>query len=99
MVKRKLIWSQNAKIRLFEILDFYNDKNRSSIYSKKLYKKITKEISTLKKYPETGVKSNLESIRGLIIDAYIVFYEFNNEHVIIHTIWDSRQNPNNLKIK
>ena len=99
MVKRKLIWSQNAKIKLFEILDFFNDRNKSNKYSKKLYQKITKGVSILIKYPESGTKSDFESIRGLIIDNYIIFYELTEEFIIIHTIWDTRQNRDNLKIK
>ena len=99
MAKRKLIWSQNAKIKLFEILDYFNDRNKSKNYSRKLYRKITKGVSILNKFPETGIKSDFESIRGLIIDNYILFYELTDEFIIIHTIWDSRQNPNDLKIK
>lgn len=99
MAKRKLIWSQNAKIKLFEILDYFNDRNKSNNYSKKLYQKISKGVSILIKYPESGTKSDFESIRGLIIDNYILFYEFTDEFIIIHTIWDARQNPDKLKVK
>jgi len=77
MAKRKLIWSQNAKIKLFEILDYFNDRNKSNIYSKKLYRKISKGVSILIKQFESGIKSDFESIRGLIIDNYILFYEFH----------------------
>ncbi len=43
MVKRKIVWSHRAKIKLFEILDFYTERNKSDTYSKKLYKKFKKE--------------------------------------------------------
>jgi hypothetical protein len=39
MAKRQLIWSQVATIKLFEILDYFRERNGSDVYSKKLYKK------------------------------------------------------------
>lgn len=99
MAKRKLIWSNNAKIQLFEILDYFNERNQNSSYSKKLYKIFVKEASSLIRYPELGIKSDLSLVRGLIIDSYILFYEITPEYIIIHTIWDTRQNSVNLQIK
>jgi plasmid stabilization system protein ParE len=99
MAKRKLIWSNNAKIQLFEILDYFNGRNQNSNYSKKLYRLFVKEASTLIKHPELGIKSDLFLVRGLIVESYILFYEITSEYLIIHTIWDTRQNPVNLQIK
>ena len=99
MAKRKLIWTNSAKIQLFEILDYFNGRNQCNVYSKKLYKKFVKEASVLLVHPEIGIKSDLFSVRGLIVDNYILFYEITVEHIIIHTIWDTRQNPVNLQIK
>jgi|SRR5690554_5431941 len=98
MGKRVIIWSHKASIKLFEILDFYTKRNKSKTYSKKLYKKLKKESSLLIKQPEIGIKTDFESIRGLIVDEYILFYEITQDKIIIHTIWDYRQNPDDLKI-
>jgi plasmid stabilization system protein ParE len=99
LVRRKIIWSHRAEIKLFKILEFYSERNTSRKYSKKLYQKLNKELKILLKQPDIGIKTELESIRGLIIDDYILFYEFSNEIITIHTIWDCRQNPDNLIIK
>ncbi|HOS84574.1 MAG TPA: type II toxin-antitoxin system RelE/ParE family toxin [Bacteroidales bacterium] len=99
MGKRIIIWSHKAKIKLFEILDFYTHRNKSKFYSKKLYKKIIKQAKLLVNQPEIGIQTDFESIRGLIIDDFILFYEITQEKIIIHTIWDCRQNPDNLIIK
>jgi len=45
------------------------------------------------------MKTEIESVRGLIVADYILFYEFDKERIIVHTLWDSRQNPEELKIK
>jgi plasmid stabilization system protein ParE len=59
MAKRKIIWSQRANIKLFQILDFYAERNGNKVFSAKLYKKFKKELSLLVKQPEIGVKTDL----------------------------------------
>lgn len=99
MVKRKIIWSNKAKIKLFGILEFYTERNKSTTYSKKLYEKFSEELILLKKQPEIGIKTDFEGVRGLIIEEYILFYEIYPEMIVVHTVWDCRQNPDSLKIK
>jgi len=45
------------------------------------------------------LKTSEDTTRGLIIENYIVYYEITDDKIIIHTIWDSRQNPDNKIIK
>jgi len=99
MVKRKIIWSNKARIKFIKILEFYAEKNNSKAYSGKLYQRINKELNILIKQPDIGIKTEIEPVRGLIIDDYIIFYEYDNKTIIIHTIWDCRQNPDDLRIK
>jgi plasmid stabilization system protein ParE len=99
MAKRKIVWSDRAKKRLYGILEFYIQRNRSKSYSTKLYKLFNKEIKILLKYPDLGLKTSEESVRGLIIDTYIIYYEVTDDKIIIHTIWDCRQDPDSKIIK
>ncbi len=99
MAKRKIVWSNRAKIRLYAILDFYVVRNKSKVYSNKLQKLISKEVKLLLKQPDLGLKTSEDTTRGLIIENYIVYYEITDEKIIIHTIWDSRQNPDDKIIK
>jgi plasmid stabilization system protein ParE len=99
MAKRKIIWSHRAKIKLFEILKFYAERNHSKTYSEKLYYKFKKELKVLLKYPHLGIKTEIEDVRGLITGDYIIFYETTEKEIIVHTLWDCRQNPDDLTIK
>ena len=74
MAKRKIVWSNRAKKRLYGILEFYIERNKSKSYSIKLYKLLNKEVKLLLKYPDLGLKTSEESVRGLIIDTYIIYY-------------------------
>lgn len=99
MVKRKIVWSNRANTTLFKIFEFYNERNKSATYSKKLYKKFIKELSLLKKQPDLGVKTDIDNIRGLIVEEFILYYEIYPEMIVVHTVWGCRQNPELLKIK
>jgi toxin YoeB len=99
MAKRKIVWSDRAKKRLYGILEFYIARNKSKSYSIKLYKLFYKEVKLLLKYPDLGLKTSEGSVRGLIIDTFIIYYEVTDDKIIIHTIWDSRQDPDSKIIK
>lgn len=99
MAKRKIVWSHRARIKLFMILEFYSERNKSKCYSKKLYTRFNKEVSLLLKQPEIGIKTEFSNVRGLIVDEFILFYEVTSDMIIVHSIWDSRQNPTDLKIR
>ena len=99
MAKRKIVWSHRARIKLLMILEFYTERNKSKTYSKKLYTRFYKELSLLLTQPEIGIKTELDSVRGLIVEEFILFYEVTTEMIIVHTLWDSRQNPTDLSIK
>jgi len=93
MANRKIVWSNRAIKRLYGILEFYDQRNKSKSYSKKLYQLLYKQVKVLIKFPEIGLKTTEETTRGLIIEDYIIYYQITEDKLIIHTIWDSRQNP------
>jgi plasmid stabilization system protein ParE len=99
MVKRKIIWSHRSKIKLYKILEFYAEINKSKTYSQKLYRRFSKELKLLIKQPDLGIKTDLINVRGLIVGDYLIFYELTDADIIIHTLWDCRQNPDDLIIK
>lgn len=98
MVKRKIIWSARARLDLFEILDFYYKRNGTISYSRKLNATIRKAIRLLEKYADIGIQTDVNDVRNLITGDFGVFYEVKPNTIEIITIWDSRQNPNNLNI-
>jgi toxin YoeB len=99
MAKRKIVWSHRARIKLLIILEFYSERNKSKTYSKKLYSDFNKELSLLNKQEEIGIRTEFEAVRGLIVNEFILFYEATPEMIIVHTLWDCRQDPTKLKIK
>jgi len=99
MAKRKIEWSSRAKSDLSNILEFFYIRNRSKTYSKKLNSKLRKAIRLLIKHPLIGIQSDVENIRALVEGDYAIFYQVTEETIRIITIWDCRQNPDNLTIQ
>lgn len=99
MAKHKIVWSNRAIKRLYGILEFYNQRNKSHTYSKKLYQFLNKQVKILIKFPEIGLKTTEDKTRGLIIGDFIIYYQLTEDKIIIHTIWDCIQNPDSKIIK
>ncbi len=98
MAKRRIEWSRNAEIQLQEILEYFAERNKSDRYSRKLYKQFKSELQLVAKKPEIGIKTKLKNIRGLVVDAYILFYEIFEDRIVVLKVWDCRQSPDKLNI-
>lgn len=98
MVKR-ITWSPKAQKERKEILEYWFKRNRSKSYTKKLNRLFLEAINLIKEYPEIGKPTNLDNVRAKIIRDYIMFYEINDDVLFILSIWDTRQNPENLNLK
>lgn len=97
MVERRIVWSTSAKLLLKTIFEYFNFRNKSKLYSLKLNALIQSEIKILLQQPNIGKKTDLINVRGLLIENYYIFYEINETHIIILSVWDTRQNPKRLK--
>lgn len=78
-------------------LDFYNKRNKSKVFSKKLVKEIDNVLNTLLKNPEIGKPTEDSRLQVLIKGDYKIFYEYSDNLLIVQIFWDSRRNPDELK--
>lgn len=99
MASRKIIWTHRARIKLYQVLEYFTTRNGNSLYSRKLYRRFKTELKPLLKYPNLGKHTEIEEIRGLIVDDYILFYSEEKEGILVHYVWGTRQDPSVLKIK
>lgn len=93
MVRYKIEWSLEASEDLIDILAFYNKRNGSSVYSRKLYTHFQKRIKLLSNNPLLGTQTDFETVRVLITENYQIIYEIFEEFILIIMIWDCRRNP------
>jgi toxin YoeB len=99
MVKRKIIWAPDANLDLLKILEYFQKRNGSKTYSRKLYFKIRKSVRLLGKNPFLGLQTDDENIRNLIEGDYAIFYKPDSETIYILSIWDCRQDPESLILR
>jgi len=99
MARREIEWLPTAERRLFAILEYFAERNKSKTYSVKLYKTFNRELQLLNKNPEIGIRTDFEGIRGLIVGNYSLFYEVTRDNIVVHYLWDNRQDPNELIIR
>ena len=99
MAKRIITWSSNAKIELFEILDFFHKRNGNKNYSIKVNQNIQATVKHLKQYPRLGIKTSQENIRVVFEGDFSIFYEPSQKQITIHSIWDNQRNPEQRKYK
>lgn len=80
-------------------MEFWVEHNKSATYSKKLQKLFKEKLKLLKTNPYIGRKTDLgDHIRIKRISNYLIFYEIQSEIITVLTIWDSRQDPEDLEV-
>lgn len=93
-----IIWSLNAAEDRKSIFDYWNERTGSKSYSKKLNKQLKHIVKHLSHHPRLGLQYGDNSERYFISGPYQVFYNETASAIEILHVWDSRRNPDDLKI-
>lgn len=99
MAERKIIWTNKANFERIEILNYWINRNKSKTYSIKLNRLFIEYLKLVAKSPDIGKPTDIENTRVIIIRDYLLFYEEVDNKIIVLTLWDSRRNPENIKLK
>lgn len=93
MVRYKVEWSIEARLDLLDILNFYIDRNKSAIYSKKVKSRVNSSIKLISKNPLIGLQTQIVSVRAFVTGDYQIIYEIIDDLILIIMIWDCRRDP------
>ncbi len=98
----KLIYTKQALNSLQEVLDFVSP-NISTEKLIEIRKKILDAADTLIKHPQQGQSEPLLerfglNHRRLIVSHYKIIYRIVGENIYITDIFDSRQDPEKMKV-
>ena len=96
MVK-EVIWSRVAHENRIDILEYWNQRNKSTAFSKRLNRIFESNIELIRKYPGIGKQTEIEGIRFKIVKNYLITYRETRIFIEILTIWDSRQDPDKFQ--
>ena len=92
----KIIWLRNAEIQIFSILDYYAERNKSKIYSEKLYKDITQKLKKLDSKIAFPQKTSVKDLYYFTHRHISVFFSITNAEIVVKLVWDERRSPKAL---
>lgn len=99
MADKKIIWSIHASNELRQILEYFNQRNKSTRYSIKLLNEVEDLTKILSKNELIGRLTSNKFTRVVPIKVYLIFYEINQDYIEIVSFWDNRQDESKrLKI-
>ena len=96
---RKIIWTPIARKTRNLIFIYWNTRNKSKVYSRKLNGSFTEAIERIAFYPEASISTNNENIRAILIKDYYLIFEITDFSITVLDLWDTRQNPQNFPIQ
>lgn len=94
---KQVIWVLNAQKDRLAILSYWEQRNKSKTYSKKLDFRFREALKLISKYPLIGKPTLKASVRIKIVEDYLLVYEITRKYIVVLRIWDSRRNPEELK--
>jgi toxin YoeB len=72
---RQIIWSRRAQNDRIEIFNYWNKRNKSNPYSKKLNKLFMEAVALIANYPEIGRPTDDATARIKVVRDYLLIYE------------------------
>ena len=75
------------------ILNFFDERNGSDRFSKKLLKMIHKQVLLLKTMPEIGRLTDFPSVRVLFVERFGIEYQIRDNAVLIIDIYSCETDP------
>lgn len=91
----EISYSSQFVDNLESILTFYDERNGSDRFSKKLLKMIHKQIGLLKTMPEIGRLTDFPGVRILFVERFGIEYQIRDKIVLIVDIFSCETNPEN----
>ena len=92
---RQIIWTKRAQKERIDILKFWIEHNKSRTFSRRLNDLFKDSLKLISRYTFIGKPSNREGVRVKVLKNYLVIYQITLTEIIVLSIWDNRQNPEN----
>ena len=96
---RRLIWSPEARNSRKNIFDYWNNRNKSKVYSRKLNSLFNTNLKIVIQLPEFGKPTFREDTKLIIVSHFEIIYKITTNEIVVLDIWDTRQNPQDFPIK
>ena len=95
---RRVRWSQKADDDRNAIFAYWNERNFSYTYSRKLDKLFEEAILLIRNHPFIGRKTIIENVHLYVVRDYLILYEVSDSEIIIHRVLDGRMDNESLSL-
>ncbi len=75
----RIIWSYRAQSDRKAIFNYWNKRNKSNSYSKKLNRLFKVAVKLIAEYPEIGKPTDVKDVRIKVVKDYLIFYEIDKK--------------------
>ena len=96
MAKRKVVWTETAAKQRREILNYWTERNKSTIYEEKLIEITAKHLKVISKNPEAFKETEINELRESAMGHFSLYYKTTPDQIIVMAFWDNRQDPKRL---
>jgi len=94
-----ILYSPQFADNLEAILRFYDERNGSDAYSRKLMGMIHSQIQSLAVFPEIGRMTDFPGVRILFVDRYGIEYQIRNDVILVVDIYSCQTTPDDRLFK
>ncbi len=93
----KVIWTEAAQKDRQDVFRYWNKRNKSTAYTKRLRRVLNQTTAGLLLHPQTGkMFINSSFIRQKVVEKFLMLYRIDNGNIILLRLFDTSQNPNKL---
>mgnify|MGYP005992916951 CR=1 FL=1 len=96
MAKLTLHWTKTALAQRNHIFSYWNKRNKSIEYSKRLLSVINERTHIILSFPKIGREVENSQHFTIPLEHYSIFYKIVGAKIIITAFWDNNQNPKKL---
>ena len=87
----KVVWSEEAIQNRKDLFEYWNQRNKSRVFSQKLFNLFEDNLAKLSRNPIVGRPTSIDNVRAIRVNNYRLFYTFDKERLTLLTIQDLRQ--------
>ncbi len=97
MAKRGVIWTKTSDLQYVGILEYWVKRNKSTTYSKKLIKLVSRRTEQIAENPFSYKITDFDKeTRVASLGYFSIYYKITSLQIIITAFWDNRQDPKKL---
>lgn len=94
---KRVVWTLTARSQRRKILEYWIKRNGNKRYSRRISAVIRRRIKYLSTFNYLGKPTDFGEHRVAVAGDFSIFYQVQADRIIISSVWDNRQNPDDLQ--